>query len=174
MSGAGTSASTSREDGRAHRYGPLIHCTALAHDASCWDSCDCDSQIRSAAPLPRPIHFVMSAASPLKQLNSWKVVGGYVKKYLHQSTATKTDMKFSIFFPPSLSPAAAGSPPAAKVPAVYWLSGLTCTDDNFMQKAGAFQAAAAANVAIICPDTSPRGANLGPEEKASWSVAAAD
>lgn len=115
-----------------------------------------------------PLHFVMSAASSLKQLNSWKVVGGYVKKYLHQSTATKTDMKFSIFFPPSLSPAAAGSPPAAKVPAVYWLSGLTCTDDNFMQKAGAFQAAAAANVAIICPDTSPRGANLGPEEKASW------
>jgi S-formylglutathione hydrolase len=56
----------------------------------------------------------------------------------------------------------------AKVPALYWLSGLTCTDDNFMHKAAAFRAAAAANVALICPDTSPRGANLGPEEKASW------
>lgn len=112
----------------------------------------------------------MSAASSVKQLNSWKVVGGYVKKYLHQSSSTKTEMKFNIFFPPSLSNNASGAPPAAKVPAVYWLSGLTCTEDNFMQKAGAFQAAAAANVAIICPDTSPRGANIGPEEKASWCV----
>lgn len=121
-----------------------------------------------------------SASSTWKQLNSWKVVGGFVKKFAHQSSATKTEMKFSVFFPPSLSaqhasatvasPAASSAPAPAKVPAVYWLSGLTCTDDNFMHKAGAFKAAAAANIAIICPDTSPRGANLGPEEKASWSV----
>jgi len=82
-------------------------------------------------------------------------------------------MKFSIFFPPSLAhtpayAAGASAVSAPKVPALYWLSGLTCTDDNFIQKAAAFRAAAAANVALICPDTSPRGANLGPEEKASW------
>lgn len=110
-----------------------------------------------------------AASSSVKQLNSWKVMGGFVKKFSHQSSSTKTEMKFSIFFPPSLTPAAGADAAApAKVPAIYWLSGLTCTDDNFMQKAGAFRAAAAANVAIICPDTSPRGANLGPEEKASW------
>jgi len=83
-------------------------------------------------------------------------------------------MKFCIFFPPSLAnlPAYGSDSSAASdlanVPALYWLSGLTCTEDNFVQKAGAFRAAAAANIALICPDTSPRGANLGPEEKASW------
>jgi S-formylglutathione hydrolase len=113
-----------------------------------------------------------SGLSSLRQLSQWKVVGGLVRKFLHASSATQTEMKFSIFLPPSLAHTPAYASGAAKVdakvPALYWLSGLTCTDDNFMHKAAAFRAAAAANVALICPDTSPRGANLGPEEKASW------
>ena len=54
-------------------------------------------------------------------------------------------------------------PPQAKeqpVPVLYWLSGLTCTDENFMQKAGAQRVAAELGIAIVCPDTSPRGSDF--------------
>lgn len=102
----------------------------------------------------------MSApSSSLKLVSRSKVAGGEVRKYSHASTATGTEMKFSVFLPPSVVASS-----DASVPALYWLSGLTCTDDNFMHKAGAFRAAARANLAIVCPDTSPRGLNL-PEEK---------
>ena len=61
-------------------------------------------------------------------------------------------MKFSVIDP------SAGS--GAKVPVIYWLSGLTCTDRNFIEKAGAFEAAAKHSVLIVCPDTSPRGVDI--------------
>jgi len=98
----------------------------------------------------------------LKQLKSWKVFGGYVRKFQHHSIATKTDMIFSVFLPPK---AIASEP--QRVHSLYWLSGLTCNDDNFVQKAGAFRYASEAQLAIICPDTSPRGLNL-PGDNASW------
>ena len=62
-------------------------------------------------------------------------------------------MRFSIFLPPQ---------PAklAMSPAVYWLSGLTCTDENFSHKAGAQRFAAALGLALVVPDTSPRGAEI--------------
>jgi len=53
-----------------------------------------------------------------------KMFGGVVKQLTHESKSTKTPMNFSVFMPPQ---AAAG----AKVPVLYWLSGLTCTDENF-------------------------------------------
>lgn len=59
-------------------------------------------------------------------------------------------MQFSIFLPPQVN---AG----ARVPVVYWLSGLSCTDDNFVQKAGAQEIAAQLGLALVVPDTSPRG-----------------
>ncbi len=65
----------------------------------------------------------------------------------HASAATGTPMRFSIFTPDAEGP----------VPYLIWLSGLTCTEDNFTTKAGAYAAAARAGVAIIAPDTSPRG-----------------
>jgi len=89
----------------------------------------------------------------LKQLNSWKHFGGYVKKFVHPSTSTKTDMKFSLFLPPQFLQ---GRP----VPVLYWLSGLTCTEDNFIQKAGACQFAAHHGLALVAPDTSPRGVKI--------------
>jgi len=68
-------------------------------------------------------------------------------------------MVFGIFLPPqSLT---------EMVPVLYWLSGLTCTDENFMQKAGAQRLAAELGMAIVCPDTSPRGTNF-PGEHDSW------
>ena len=62
------------------------------------------------------------------------------------------DMTFAIFLPPAAE--------QGPVPALWWLSGLTCTDENFTGKAGAFRLAARLGMAIICPDTSPRGTDL--------------
>lgn len=98
------------------------------------------------------------AASPqLEKKADIKAFGGQVQKWTHASDATKTPMTFSIFLPP----AAEGG---AKVPVLYYLSGLTCTDDNFTQKAGAQRAAAAHGIAIVAPDTSPRGAGIEGED----------
>lgn len=55
-----------------------------------------------------------------------------------------------------------------KLPVVYWLSGLTCTDENFSQKAGAFQAACDNQVVLVMPDTSPRGDGVPDEEPKNW------
>lgn len=91
-----------------------------------------------------------------KLLSNARCFGGFVKKFEHASTSTNTPMKFSVFLPPQAE--------HGKVPALYWLSGLTCTEDNFIQKAGACKAAAEHGIALICPDTSPRGANIEGEE----------
>ena len=69
-------------------------------------------------------------------------------------------MVFSVFFPP----VKAGN---AKVPVIYYLSGLTCTDENFIQKAGAQRKAAELGVALVAPDTSPRGLGVAGESD-SW------
>lgn len=62
-------------------------------------------------------------------------------------------MRFAIYLPPQVSN-------GQKVPVLYWLSGLTCTDENFMQKAGAQRIAAELGIAIVAPDTSPRGEDV--------------
>ena len=81
--------------------------------------------------------------------------GGEHRRYQHHSAALDCDMEFAVYLPP----VAVGSNPQ-KVPVLYWLSGLTCTDQNFMQKAGAQKKAAQLGIAIVCPDTSPRGLDL--------------
>ena len=85
--------------------------------------------------------------------------GGETQRVQHRSTACDCDMIFGIFLPPQ----AAERP----VPVLYWLSGLTCTDENFMSKAGAQRVAAELGIAIVCPDTSPRGTDL-PGEHDDW------
>ncbi|MDX1819028.1 MAG: S-formylglutathione hydrolase [Marinobacter sp.] len=84
---------------------------------------------------------------------------GEHRRYRHTSKTVNGDMEFAVFLPPS----AVGREPKA-VPVLYWLSGLTCTDQNFMQKAGAQKLAAKLGLAIVCPDTSPRGLNLPGED----------
>lgn len=76
-----------------------------------------------------------------------------MRKYAHMSTITRTEMKFSVFLPSS---ALSGT----VVPGLYWLSGLTCNEDNFITKAGAQRSAEHHQLAIICPDTSPRGLDI--------------
>ena len=75
--------------------------------------------------------------------------GGSQLRYRHRSEVLDCDMNFSIYLPPQAN--------VAPVPVLYWLSGLTCTDENFVNKAGAQRYAAENGIAIVCPDTSPRG-----------------
>ncbi len=75
--------------------------------------------------------------------------GGQQLRYRHASKTLNCDMTFSVFLPPQAE--------AGKVPVVYWLSGLTCTDENFVTKAGAQRYAAELGIALVAPDTSPRG-----------------
>ncbi|QDF75724.1 MULTISPECIES: S-formylglutathione hydrolase [Shewanella] len=85
----------------------------------------------------------------IENISSNKSFGGWHKQYQHQSSTLNCPMRFAIYLPPQAS--------EQKVPVLYWLSGLTCTDENFMQKAGALRIAAELGMAIVAPDTSPRG-----------------
>ena len=76
--------------------------------------------------------------------------GGRQEVWQHASRSTGTDMKLGVYLPPA---ALAGE----KCPVLYWLSGLTCTEQNFITKAGAQQFAAEHNLIVVAPDTSPRG-----------------
>lgn len=91
----------------------------------------------------------------MKQIESIKEFGGWLNRYEHQSTSCHCTMTFSVYLPPQAE--------TEKVPAVYWLSGLTCTDDNFRTKAGAQRYAAELGLALIIPDTSPRGDDVADE-----------
>ena len=93
----------------------------------------------------------------IENLSGNKSFGGWHKQYSHYSETLNCTMRFAIYLPPQASK-------GDKVPAMYWLSGLTCTDENFMQKAGAHRMAAELGVAIIAPDTSPRGDDVADDE----------
>jgi S-formylglutathione hydrolase len=93
----------------------------------------------------------------IENLSVNKCFGGWHKQYSHHSTVLNCTMRFAIYLPPQASN-------GEKVPVVYWLSGLTCTDENFMQKAGAMRIAAELGVAIVAPDTSPRGDDVADDE----------
>ncbi|EIJ32924.1 S-formylglutathione hydrolase [Thiothrix nivea] len=88
----------------------------------------------------------------MKLVESIKESGGFLNRYTHESASCRCSMTFSVFLPPQATD--------GRVPALYWLSGLTCTDDNFRVKAGAQRYAAEHGIALIIPDTSPRGANV--------------
>ena len=88
----------------------------------------------------------------MEQIESVKEFGGYLNRYQHDSQSCNCRMTFSVYLPPRAE--------TEKVPAVYWLSGLTCTDDNFRVKAGAQRYASELGLTLIIPDTSPRGENV--------------
>ena len=88
---------------------------------------------------------------------------GQQRFYKHDSKEIGLPMKFSVFLPPQ---AAHGL-----VPALIYLAGLTCNEETFMSKAGAQRKAAELGLALIAPDTSPRGANV-PGESESWDFGA--
>ncbi len=88
----------------------------------------------------------------MEQIEHIKEFGGYLNRYSHESAVCNCRMTFSVYLPPQAE--------TGRVPAVYWLSGLTCTDDNFRVKAGAQRYAAELGLALIIPDTSPRGVKV--------------
>jgi len=97
----------------------------------------------------------------IELIKSHKSFGGRVDFYSHPSKATGTGMKFSVFRPLGEK--------HNNVPVLFWLSGLTCTEENFITKAGAERWASECGMMIVCPDTSPRGTNL-PGEHDSWDL----
>jgi len=86
--------------------------------------------------------------------------GGEQRRYRHWARTLDCDMHFSLFVPPQAS--------EGPVPILYWLSGLTCTDENFVTKAGAQRTAAAQGVAILAPDTSPRGDGVPDDPRGAY------
>ena len=92
----------------------------------------------------------------MKKLKSHKSFKGHTEFWSHESSVTKTEMKFSTFIPDGEVEGC-----------IIWLSGLTCTEENFISKAGAQKALGKKNLMVICPDTSPRGLNL-PGENDSY------
>jgi S-formylglutathione hydrolase len=89
--------------------------------------------------------------------------GGVMGFYGHASESTGTTMRFAVFVPPQAA--------SRKVPALYYLAGLTCTEETFMIKAGAQRLAAELGLMLVACDTSPRGLNL-PGETDSWDFGA--
>ncbi|SON50389.1 S-formylglutathione hydrolase [Vibrio tapetis] len=99
----------------------------------------------------------------ITNISQTKAFDGWHKQYSHTSQSLNCDMRFAIYLPPNAS---SDNP----VPVLYWLSGLTCTDENFMQKAGAFKAAAELGIAIVAPDTSPRGEGVADDPDGSYDL----
>lgn len=98
-------------------------------------------------------------STSLELVSSHACFGGEQRFYRHDAAAIGLPMKFAVYLPPQAS--------QGPVPAVLYLAGLTCTEETFITKAGAQRRAAELGLALIAPDTSPRGANV-PGEAESW------
>jgi len=95
----------------------------------------------------------------LELLSEHACFGGVQRFYRHDSREIGLPMRFSVFIP--------ANPDNARLPALFYLAGLTCNEETFMIKAGAQRHAAEAGMILIAPDTSPRGANIEGESD-SW------
>jgi len=85
--------------------------------------------------------------------------GGRISIYSHASEAIKSEMRFAVYLPPQAA--------RTKVPALYYLAGLTCNEETFIIKAGALRLASEYGLALVACDTSPRGLNI-PGDSAAW------
>ncbi len=97
----------------------------------------------------------------MENISCQKSFGGWHKRYRHRSTTLNCDMVFAVYLPPQAEQ-------GGKLPVLYWLSGLTCTDENFMQKAGAQRMAAELGLIIVAPDTSPRGEGVADDANGAY------
>lgn len=102
-------------------------------------------------------------SNELEILNEHRCFGGVQRFYRHNSSAIGLPMRFSAFIPEA---AAAGG---ARLPVLFFLAGLTCTEEVFMVKAGAQRLAALHGIMLVAPDTSPRGAGV-PGEDDGWDL----
>jgi S-formylglutathione hydrolase len=99
----------------------------------------------------------------MKTISEHKCFGGVQGYYAHASQEIGLEMKFSVYRPPQAK--------SGTVPVLYYLAGLTCTEETFMIKAGAQRVAAELGLMLVAPDTSPRGANI-PGEADAWDFGA--
>jgi len=99
----------------------------------------------------------------LELLSENRSFGGVHRRCRHPSSELNSLATLAVFLPPQ---ALAGD----RVPALYWLSGLTCTDENVMQKGGAHRLVAELGLALVAPDTSPRGPEVPTDPKAGWDL----
>lgn len=96
----------------------------------------------------------------MEQIDVHRCFGGQQLRFRHPSAVLNCDMTFSIYLPPQAE--------RGVVPVLYWLSGLTCTDENFVTKAGAQRYAAEHGIAIVAPDTSPRGEGVPDDPEGNY------
>ncbi len=96
----------------------------------------------------------------MKIVSNIKACGGQQIQFTHAASTLNCEMTCSIFLPQAAETEA--------VPVLYWLSGLTCNDQNFVTKAGAQKVANELGMAIVCPDTSPRGDNVADDPEGAW------
>lgn len=104
----------------------------------------------------------MTNKNAIESVASNRSFDGWHKQFMHQSQVLNCKMRFAIYLPPAAE--------QQKVPVLYWLSGLTCTDENFMQKAGAQKLAAKLGIAIVAPDTSPRGEGVADDPEGVYDL----
>lgn len=102
----------------------------------------------------------MPNSEALNLIGTTKTFGGQLENYIHSSEVCHCEMTFSVFLPPQIT--------QGTLPVLYWLSGLTCTDENFMTKAGAQRYAAEQGLILVAPDTSPRGADVPDDPEGAW------
>lgn len=95
----------------------------------------------------------------LTEISSNKIFGGFQKVFSHESKHLGCVSKFGVYLPPQAE--------QKKLPVIYWLSGLTCSEANFIEKSGAQKYAAEHGVIIVNPDTSPRNLNIAGDSE-SW------
>lgn len=92
----------------------------------------------------------------MKRLESKKCFGGRQEIWQHTSTTLGCEMKLGVYLPPGAE--------SEDLPVLYWLSGLTCSEQNFVTKAGAQRFAAEQGVIVVAPDTSPRGEDVADDD----------
>ena len=94
-------------------------------------------------------------------LSTTRCFDGELKRIRHRADTLDCDMTFSIYLPPQVAQ-------GEERPVLYWLSGLTCTDLNFIEKAGAQRLAAELGLILVAPDTSPRGPDVPDDPEGAW------
>ena len=92
----------------------------------------------------------------IERIASNRSFGGWHKRYTHASSSNACEMTFAVYLPDQAE--------QKKLPVLYWLSGLTCTDENFMQKSAVQRWAAELGVIVVAPDTSPRGEGVANDD----------
>ncbi|MEO1149784.1 MAG: S-formylglutathione hydrolase [Pseudomonadota bacterium] len=100
----------------------------------------------------------------LETVSTTKIFNGTQGVYAHESELCQCTMRFAVFVPPQ------ASENHRRLPVVYWLSGLTCTEENFITKAGAQRLASELGLILVAPDTSPRGPDVPDDPEGGYDL----